>query len=409
MTDGAVSTEPLSSPSITSTVPSARSRPVPETIVTLRPASSPDSPLKRPSTTCCLRRWLTEKSVSTAPVVNPNSPARTQRAVHVGGLQELLGRHAPAVQARPAHLLALHDRDVEPCRGAVEGRGVPAGPPADDDDVVARLLRGHAGPSRSDLRPIRRQPTDLDSRPEAAQPAGRPRHGPPPRSRACRRGRSSRSPEWPFTHENATSRPAASASVEQPLPQVAVCDRLALRVLPPARAPPHVPPVAEAVDDVRRVAHDLDRVVAGWSRSASSDRGDLHALVRGGSRRTPTRTRRGRRPTPSPQARGCPGTPRRCGPSSGSARLPGVGVLRELGHDPGSEPAATCSSDTCSSRFRSYARTATQTSPRGGRRPVVGERLGAQAAHARHRAADRPQRVGDRDLRGRPGELVAAL
>jgi len=46
---------------------------VPVTIVTLRPVRSPESPLKRPSTTACLRRWLTAKSVSTAPVVNPNS------------------------------------------------------------------------------------------------------------------------------------------------------------------------------------------------------------------------------------------------------------------------------------------------------------------------------------------------
>ncbi len=54
---------------------------------------------------------------------------------HAGGLEELLGRDTPSVQARPAHLVVLHDGDSEPGGSSVEGGGVTAGPAADHDDI----------------------------------------------------------------------------------------------------------------------------------------------------------------------------------------------------------------------------------------------------------------------------------
>ena len=51
-------------------------------------------------------------------------------------LEQLLGRDATDVQARPAHLLVLDDGDVESGRCAVEGGGVTAGTAADDGDVM---------------------------------------------------------------------------------------------------------------------------------------------------------------------------------------------------------------------------------------------------------------------------------
>ena len=64
-------------------------------------------------------------------------------AVHVGRLQELLGRHAAPMQAGAADLVALDDRDIEPGGRPVEGGRVAAGPSADHDHVELLDLVGH--------------------------------------------------------------------------------------------------------------------------------------------------------------------------------------------------------------------------------------------------------------------------
>ena len=135
------------------------------TIVTLRPVRSPDEPLEQPVDDLLLAALADREVGRDLARREPELVGVLERPVDVGGLQELLRGHAAAVQARPADLLALDDRDVEPRRGAVEGGGVAAGAPADDDDVVVRLLRGHAasfpvGPS-SDPRSAYRSPLPL--------------------------------------------------------------------------------------------------------------------------------------------------------------------------------------------------------------------------------------------------------
>src|SRR5690606_13739218 len=65
---------------------------------------------------------------------------------------------------------------------------------------------------------------------------------------------------------------------DERLPEVAVRDRLLLRVQPAPTPPALPPPIAEAVDDVGRVRHDLDRTTRRSYRLER--RGDLHALVR---------------------------------------------------------------------------------------------------------------------------------
>ena len=66
-----------------------------------------------------------------------------QGASHVRGLEELLGRHAAAVQARPTDLVALDEGDVEPGRRAVEGGGVATGSPSDYDYIELLDLVRH--------------------------------------------------------------------------------------------------------------------------------------------------------------------------------------------------------------------------------------------------------------------------
>ena len=70
-----ITTRPASSPSVTSTRWPAFSVPVPVRIVTLRPLSRPDRPLKSLSTTTFLRSWLLEKSTETPGTSMPNSLA----------------------------------------------------------------------------------------------------------------------------------------------------------------------------------------------------------------------------------------------------------------------------------------------------------------------------------------------
>src|SRR6478735_2121022 len=81
---------------------------------------------------------------------------------------------------------------------------------------------------------------------------------------------------------------ALSDRVDEWLPQVTVGDRLLLRVGPAALQPPGPPLVAEAVDDIRRVAHHDQQSREG--RDGFECGTDLHALVRArslGSRREP--------------------------------------------------------------------------------------------------------------------------
>jgi hypothetical protein len=62
------------------------------------------------------------------------------RAVHVGALEELLGRDAADVQAGAAQLVLLDEGDAQPGRGPVERRRVAARAAADDHDVEVLLL-----------------------------------------------------------------------------------------------------------------------------------------------------------------------------------------------------------------------------------------------------------------------------
>ena len=66
-------TRPASSPSTTSTWRSALRVPVPVSVVTLRPLSSPANPLNSLSTTAFLRSWLTAKSTVTPDTPIPKS------------------------------------------------------------------------------------------------------------------------------------------------------------------------------------------------------------------------------------------------------------------------------------------------------------------------------------------------
>ena len=63
------------------------------------------------------------------------------RAEHLGGVQQRLGRDAAAVQAGAADLVLLHHRDRQPGRRGVEGRRVSAGAAAEDDEVVVAHAR----------------------------------------------------------------------------------------------------------------------------------------------------------------------------------------------------------------------------------------------------------------------------
>ena len=130
------------------------------------------------------------------PAHDPELGGRAHRAVDGGRLQELLGRHAAPVEAGAAHLVQLDQRHRQPGGGAVEGGGVPARPPADDDHVeacpippVLRLLpplRSAPLPPRVPWEPPpsgcrRRGPfgrSSASDRPVSPEPTGRP-----PRSR----------------------------------------------------------------------------------------------------------------------------------------------------------------------------------------------------------------------------------
>ena len=92
------------------------------------------------------------------------------------------------------------------------------------------------------------------------------------------------SPQWPFTQRKVTS-PRWRTSSTNGSHRSRLATGLRLRVDPAPLQPPLPPPVAEAVDDVGRVAHDLERAVArgsapprarpgspcaGWSCAASA-------------------------------------------------------------------------------------------------------------------------------------------
>ena len=81
--------------------------------VTLRPLSSDSVPFVRRSTTSCLRACARPRSSVGTPASTPKSGAPLDRAQDLGGLEELLGRDAPPVEARPADPVLLHQRDVQ--------------------------------------------------------------------------------------------------------------------------------------------------------------------------------------------------------------------------------------------------------------------------------------------------------
>ncbi len=98
--------------------------------------------------------------------------------------------------------------------------------------------------------------------------------------------------------------------LDQRLPEVAVGHRLLLRVHPAAPDPALPPAVPEAVDDVGRVAADLERPAQGPYRLQGC--GELHALV--GRRRLGAAGEgaTGHCPRPAASARGSPSRRRRC-------------------------------------------------------------------------------------------------
>ena len=95
-------TTPASAPSTTLTLRSASSRPVPSKMVTLRPLSSPLTPLCRRSTTSFLRAWETEKSTSTPVAVMPKAPACSSvRRTCAVSRNSLAGTHPRCRQVPP--------------------------------------------------------------------------------------------------------------------------------------------------------------------------------------------------------------------------------------------------------------------------------------------------------------------
>ena len=77
--------------------------------------------------TSCLRAWVSRGRASAPRLCTPNSAALLHRAQHLGGLQQLLGRDAAAVQARAADPPLLDHRDVQAGGRAVERGRVAAG------------------------------------------------------------------------------------------------------------------------------------------------------------------------------------------------------------------------------------------------------------------------------------------
>src|SRR6266581_4188228 len=67
--------------------------------------------------------------------------------------------------------------------------------------------------------------------------------------------------------------------LQQRLPEIAVLNRLLLRVAPAVGAPAEIPLVAEAVHNIRAVAVDCHGAAAGESAQALDGTGQLHALV----------------------------------------------------------------------------------------------------------------------------------
>ncbi len=62
---------------------------------------------------------------------------------HLGRLEQLLGRHAAPVQARPADAVLLHQRDIEAGGRSVERRAVAGGSAAEHYQIVVLAQDGH--------------------------------------------------------------------------------------------------------------------------------------------------------------------------------------------------------------------------------------------------------------------------
>jgi hypothetical protein len=109
--------------------------------VTLRPLSSDSSPLVSRSTTCCLRTCVTDMSSAGGGL--HAELGRAHRPVHLGRLQELLGRDAAAVQAGATDPALFDHGDVETRRGAVQ-RSVAARSATQHDEIEsASVTVGH--------------------------------------------------------------------------------------------------------------------------------------------------------------------------------------------------------------------------------------------------------------------------
>ena len=76
------------------------------------------------------------------PASTPNSGG-ADGAEHLGGLEQLLGGDAAAVQAGAADPGLFDHGDAQPGRGAVERGGVATGTAAQDDDVELLSHRAH--------------------------------------------------------------------------------------------------------------------------------------------------------------------------------------------------------------------------------------------------------------------------
>ena len=104
---------------------------------------------------------LRERDRCRAAGLDPEVGGMVDVALHRSGLEERLGGDAAPVQARASQCVLLDEGHIEPCRRAVQGGGISAGPTADDDEieVVGSFAHGVHRSAPSAMR-LRSYPSD---------------------------------------------------------------------------------------------------------------------------------------------------------------------------------------------------------------------------------------------------------